>query len=89
MFNLRFTNANDLPVIGEATRVRERNPKEEIHLAEDDATRCKACGKKLGLWLESSDRWADHPAKCNGELPDDDLQHHGKGHKARRAGRQR
>ena len=89
MHTINFTSAKGLPVSGEATRVRERNPKEEIHLAEEDTKRCKACGKPLGLWLESVDRWADHPAKCNGAIPDDDLQHHGKRHKGRRAGRQR
>jgi hypothetical protein len=53
-------------VIAECVGVRERARGERVHLREEDETCCQRCfatGSGM-VWMDSEDRWAAHPARC-------------------------
>lgn len=74
MPTIKLLSDKGLPVSGEASKLRERKAGELVHHWKDKGEEdingyCYAChvplGRLSGLpWVESEDRWRDHPAKC-------------------------
>lgn len=54
-------------VEGDCEGLRERKPGEPVHLVNNDSGYriCTYCRKYAEVWMDSKDRWANHPARCS------------------------